>query len=608
MFGPFERSAFAVGIGIMICLSACGNSGQGGRSSRDAGADTAAKDLGAILTLDSSPESFRDVGTDASRGFNEEVGVLQSDLAAPAPETQPDQTRDAWTNQVDLDLDTPQDLPHGGSTSDSALDVGSDDAIADVPLLALDVAQERGLLGSDALITGSVDAPSYDMAAGEAAVASPLDAGRDLRDAPVDAGNDVVVDAQASHDGRGGGHTCSAIAAVCGGTNVNLAISASNCGGCNQACPPTSVCSFGICEPGTSNWPTLQHDVQHTGENALELGQPPLCFAWSRQLDSSYGLSPPVVEDGRLFVASFGTFMRNAPLSALDVSDGSDLWRYVFADADTIGFPSVFSGSVYLANGQPLDTNGSADLWSFGAAAGSTQWVSPLAAQWEQYWAPIVVNGIVYTDAGEYGGLYGMAVTDGSQMFFQGLDQWDEWSPAFFNNKIYTFINGNFRKHDPGTGAVLSTVKIPFTWNGYSMQTAPVFGPNYAYVISPPSLIAIDTTAETIAWTANGTFTGTPALSGATVYGISNGTLQARDSSSGALLWTFVGDLALSYPPVVANGYVYVASPANVYAVSIATHGQVWTTAVGGWLAVAAHRLFVAGRNGLLSAYALSVP
>jgi hypothetical protein len=53
---------------------------------------------------------------------------------------------------------------------------------------------------------------------------------------------------------------------------------------------------------------------------------------------------------------------------------------------------------------------------------------------------------------------------------------------------------------------------------------------------------------------------------------------------------------------------VYVASPANVYAVSIATHGQVWTAAVGGWLAVAAHRLFVAGRNGLLSAYALSVP
>jgi hypothetical protein len=582
----------------MICLSACGNSGQGGRSSRDAGADVAARDLGATVTLDASPEPLKDGGTDTSRGFNEEVGALQSDLA---PETQPDQAHDAWTSQVDLALDTPNDLPQGGSTLDSALDLGSDGAIADVPLLALDVAQERGL-------PGPLDAPSYDMAAGEAAVNSPFDVGQDLRDAPVDTGNDVVADAQAFHDGRDGGHTCSAIAAVCGGANVNLSISSSNCGGCNQLCPPTSVCSFGICEPGTSNWPTLQHDVQHTGENALELGRPPLCFAWSRQLDSSYGLSPPVVEDGRLFVASFGTFMRNAPLYALDVSDGSDLWKYVFVDADTIGFPSVFSGSVYLANGQPLNTNGSADLWSFGAATGSTQWVSPLAAQWEQYWAPIVVNGIVYTNAGEYGGLYGMGVTDGAQLFFQGLDQWDEWSPAFFNNKIYTFINGNFRKHDPGTGAVLSTVKIPFTWNGYSMETVPAFGPNYAYVISPPSLIAIDTTAEAIAWTANGTFTGTPALSGAAVYGISNGTLQARDSGSGALLWTFVGDLGLSYPPVVANGYVYVASSANVYAVSIATHGQVWTAAVGGWLAVAAHRLFVGGPSGLLSAYALSVP
>lgn len=526
-------------------------------------------------------------------------------MASSAPESQPDQARDVWTNQGDLALNTPHDLVQGGSTSDSALDLGSDSAIVDAPLLALDVAQERRLSGPDAPFTGSVDVPSYDMAAGEAAVPSPFDAGRDSRDALADTGNE---DAQASHDGRDGGHTCSAITAVCGGTNVNLAISSSNCGGCNRACPPSSVCSFGICESASSNWPTLQHDVQHTGENALELGQPPLCLAWSRQLDSSYALSPPVVEDGRLFIASFGTFMRNAPLYALDVSDGSDLWSYVFADADTIGFPSVFSGSVYLANGQPLSASGSADLWSFGAAAGSTQWVSPLAAQWEQYWAPIVVNGIVYTNAGAYGGLYGMSVTDGSQLFFQGLDQWDQWSPAFFNNKIYTFINGNFRKHDPGTGAVLSTVKVPFTWNGYSMKTAPVFGPNYAYVIAPPSLIAIDTIAETIAWTANGTFTGTPAFSDAAVYGISNGTLQARDSGTGTLLWTFVGDLALSYPPVVANGYVYVASSANVYAVSIATHSQVWTAAVGGWLAVAAHRLFVAGSNGTLSAYAMSVP
>ncbi len=527
-----------------------------------------------------------------------EVGV-----ATYMPDSSAQSTRDLGPAQGDFVSDTPPDLPVGGVAFDSTVPIELDGNISDMLLPSLDAAGERIPAGSDAQTDRSIDMARNAGGTGEPPSAVSLDAGPEVRDAAPDSGNGAVVDARVLPDA----HICSANAAACGGDTVNLAISATHCGGCNQACPPTSVCSFGICESGTSNWPTLQHDVQHTGENATELGQPPLCFAWSRQLDSSYGLSPPVVEDGRLFTASFGTFLRNAPLYALDVSDGSDLWNYAFADADTIGFPSVFSGSVYLANGQPLETSGSAELWSFGAATGSTQWVSPLAAQWEQYWAPIVVNGIVYTNAGTYGGLYGMAVSDGSQIFFQSLDQWDQWSPAFFNGKLYTFINGNFRQHDPNTGAVLWDVQVPFTWNGYSMKTAPVFGPNYAYVISPPSLLAIDTTGEAIAWTATGTFTGTPAVSGSAVYGISNGTLQARDSGSGTLLWTFVGDLALSYPPVIANGYIYVASSANVYAVSIATHNQVWTAAVGGWLAVAAHRLLVAGDTGLLSAYALSL-
>jgi outer membrane protein assembly factor BamB len=65
-----------------------------------------------------------------------------------------------------------------------------------------------------------------------------------------------------------------------------------------------------------------------------------------------------------------------------------------------------------------------------------------------------------------------------------------------------------------------------------------------------------------------------------------------------------VGDTSLSYPPVIANGYVYVASAANVYAVKVATHQQVWTASGGGWLALAERRLIVAGSTQL-TAYLL---
>ena len=75
---------------------------------------------------------------------------------------------------------------------------------------------------------------------------------------------------------------------------------------------------------------------------------------------------------------------------------------------------------------------------------------------------------------------------------------------------------------------------------------------------------------------------------------------------TGSLSWTFVGDTALSHAPVIANGYVYVASDAHVYGVEIATHNQVFTAAVGGWLSISSGRLLVASSDGTLSAFLMS--
>jgi hypothetical protein len=69
-----------------------------------------------------------------------------------------------------------------------------------------------------------------------------------------------------------------------------------------------------------------------------------------------------------------------------------------------------------------------------------------------------------------------------------------------------------------------------------------------------------------------------------------------------------VGDQNLSYPPAVANGYVYVSSKSNVYAVNIASHVQAWTAPAGGWVTVAAGRVLVAGPDGVLRGFVLSTP
>jgi outer membrane protein assembly factor BamB len=140
------------------------------------------------------------------------------------------------------------------------------------------------------------------------------------------------------------------------------------------------------------------------------------------------------------------------------------------------------------------------------------------------------------------------------------------------------------------------------------MNTSPVSDGDKIYVISPPNLHAIRVRQGTPIWTANAAFTGMPAVANGVVYAISGGQLRATDANTGSVLWTFAGDSALSYPPVLAGAgqFVYVASAANVYAVKTSTQATAWSSQPGGWLSIAAGQLYVAQSDGRLAAYALS--
>jgi hypothetical protein len=361
------------------------------------------------------------------------------------------------------------------------------------------------------------------------------------------------------------------------------------------------VCTDGECDAPTSDWLTFQHDVAHTGV-AEETGKPPLTWAWSRELSLN---GPPAVASGRVFTTSPTYFGDASPLSALNLSDGTDLWSYNFGSVFSVGTPSVFDGHVYVANGKGTSSP-PAYVWSFEAATGTVEWAAQMSAQWETYWAPIRVGNVVYSNGGTYGGLYGFDTTDGTQKFFlSSLEQYDEWSASYGLGYLFTFVAGHFRKHDPLTGTVLNTVNMDWSWNGWSMGTAAAIGDAYAFMIASPNLVAVNPATNAIAWTSNGNYKGVPAVDGNSVYAISAGNLVVRSATNGSLLWTFVGDSAFVYPPVVANGYVYVSSEANVYAVDTTTHASVWSASKGGHLVLAGRRLLVAGSSEL-DAYVLS--
>jgi outer membrane protein assembly factor BamB len=348
-------------------------------------------------------------------------------------------------------------------------------------------------------------------------------------------------------------------------------------------------------------------DAKHSGDNGVDMGVPPAVDQWSESVASGYALHPVTVESGRVFATSEGssnTYKSYWPIVALSVADGSSLWTYNFGDVFSVGHPAVVSGVVYV---QTVGSSENSYLWAFDAATGSVKWSSSFSSQWDKFWAPTVAGTKVYIDGGNFGGLYAFNVSDGSQVFFNGaIGQYDSWSPAFFGGDVYSFVAGTLGAFDPMTGTSLWTVVVPWNVSSYSMDTSAVFDAAHAYVISSPSLYAIDPVGQKVVWTATGSYSGTPAVASGVVYAVSAGTLVARDASSGSYLWTFAGDTNLSFPPVVANGYVYVSSGSKVYAVDIATHEEVWSALAGGWLSIASRRLLVAGGDGVLHGFVLS--
>ena len=314
------------------------------------------------------------------------------------------------------------------------------------------------------------------------------------------------------------GSPCPDGSTFCGTTCTDLGNDARNCGGCAITCAAGEACQAGLCRGSDSVWPTLGGDVHHTGYNPVETGKPPLTMGWSVSLGSS-ALWPAVSDGTRIYVTTNGYFNQTdgAVLLAIAPASGQTLWQYNFGNIFSIGQATVKDGHVYVAQS---NNSGSTYMFAFVAADGTLFWSQPFSSQWEHYWAPLVIGGRIYFDGGGYGGLVALDQANGAQLFFDYEEQWDEWSPLFFDNHVYTFTDGNVRRMNTLTGAVELSTTVMWSWNGYSMNTSPVSDGTRLYVISPPNLVAFKPTFGAPVWSANGAYTSQPAVANGVIYSI----------------------------------------------------------------------------------------
>ncbi len=356
-------------------------------------------------------------------------------------------------------------------------------------------------------------------------------------------------------------------------------------------------------------WPTFGNGPAHTGYSSSSLGRTGWAQRWSFSASgSNFSLKPVASAGGRLFVSYRDSASR---VVALDLGNGAQLWARSLPNAFSLSPPSHHAGRVYVQRG---NHNNDTQLIAFQADNGDTLWSASHAAQWDTFMAPAVNDAGVFVNGGMYGGVYGFAPNNGSQLFYQTKPDQDAWTPSIVDSEVYTFVNGDLVRHHPVTGAVLWTRSLG--WGGYNMDRTTALDSRRAYLVndSPSAayddedLTCINLDTQAVDWSVNGQFNGTPAVSNGIVFVISGRTVQARTTASGGGLIATYQAPAGSYlygQPVVTDDLVIVSSDISTFIFGRYDQVLLQTLNRGGHPAVVDDALIIASPGtGTVSAWA----
>jgi len=342
----------------------------------------------------------------------------------------------------------------------------------------------------------------------------------------------------------------------------------------------------------TGDWPTFGNGPAHTGYVPGVLGGAFFSDRWSQVMGNS--LYQVAIGGGQIYAVGWnGTPF----LAALRESSGQKAWQYSFASAFSINPPTYDSGAVFL---QRCNHSSDTQIWSIDAKTGQVKWSTPTSAQWESYMAPTIADGKIWVNGGYYGGMYGFNESTGTQLFFLSLEQYDHWTPAYYNGKVYSFVASIFRQHDPITGAVGWSLNLGQQYV-YGDTATPVISDDLAFFRTSTNLTAVNLSAHQVAWGAPGYFQGFPAVANGIVYAISNNTVAAF-SIAGQYLASYSADTTLQNQPIVTQDALIVASSGSTYVFDLFSRQLRQTIPNGGALSLANGILYIASSSGTLSA------
>jgi len=310
----------------------------------------------------------------------------------------------------------------------------------------------------------------------------------------------------------------------------------------------------------SGDWQTYGNGPAHTGYFPGKLNGLPFVQKWKTPVGHTV-ISQPAVGGGRVYV-SVGYYYSAMSLRALNANTGQGVWTNMLAGTFAVNPPTYDSGAVYV---QQTDGVNPSSLRSLDATTGSTNWATLFTAQSYKYMAPVVAGGRVFTDTGYYHGLTGFNQSGGGQQWFVELGGSEQWAPAYYNGKVYTWL-GSFTEWDPASGAPNWTVTNGLSGAASTRTVAVADG--RAYFIGS-SLYCVNLATHTNAWAVSGGFSGTPAVANGIVYAISNHFVSAfttngvfvRQFDPNSFYESYYGPLIVTDDVLIAAGaygvYIY---------------------------------------------------
>lgn len=343
-------------------------------------------------------------------------------------------------------------------------------------------------------------------------------------------------------------------------------------------------------------WSTYQGNAGHTGYVPVTVDAGAIQERWVVTPFAGGRLHPVATSPGAVYVSS--TSQR---LAALDPATGTARWTAASFAVDGLDAPAYGDGKVFVQT----QGHGNSFLWAFDAATGDLRFRSAYGNQWSSYYAPVVVGGAVYMAGGYYGGAYSFAAADGAERWFRALNQYDAWSPAVRDGRVYAYT-GSYSPEvtvmNAVTGAVEFSIPDPaFEWRGWSMDLAPALGDaNNLLATNGGRLISFDLAGQRIGWQHTGGFTGSVSVGGGHVYVVANGHVEVRRESDGGLVGPWVPPTGrVEGPVLVTSNLLFASTASTTYAVDLATRRQVWSYPMGGALSLSAEGvLYIAQREG----------